>query len=128
MRLQRKLFETLVIDEDSHTDKESCWIKKCVGVVYATIKLSHVPAVCAFSIWEYLRSEEVKNIHHFLLHSTAELHVLLLYLSGISDMHFCSVLPSLKLNKWHIILNRQLLLAVCEGQINFLLGKYKVLY
>ena len=37
------------------------------------------------------------------------------------------MLLGLKLNKWYIIYNRKILLAVYEGQINFLLGKYKVL-
>ena len=36
MRLQCKIFETLAIDEKSHTDKESSRIKNCVGVIYVT--------------------------------------------------------------------------------------------
>ena len=70
MRLHCKIFETLEINEESYTDKKSCYIK-IVLVLYITnvictkLKLSHVSDDCAFSIWECLRSEEAANIYHF---------------------------------------------------------------
>ena len=63
MRLQCKIFETLETDEESRTDKESCLITNCVGVIYVTnvictmLILSHVSGDCAFSILEWLRSK-----------------------------------------------------------------------
>ena len=73
MRLLCKIFETLKIDEDSHADNESHWIKKRVGIIYRIVAnfmdthiiLRQVSGYCALSIWECLMPEEVTNIYHF---------------------------------------------------------------